>query len=75
VIAAVLAEVWPYLAALAAGLGAIGAAWLKGRSDARTQAEFKRLREQSAARGRADEAADDYRRRGGAADRLRSGRF
>lgn len=74
-LSAILAELWPYLAAAGAALAALGGAWLKGRRDAATEAEFKRLREQSAARGRADEAADRYRHDGGAAGRLRDGRF
>lgn len=74
-IAGILSDAWPYLAAIAAALAALAGAWTKGRRDAATQADLKRLREQSAARGKADEAANDYRRRGGAADRLRSGRF
>jgi hypothetical protein len=74
-IEALIGSIWPYLAAAAATVAALGAAWLKGRRDAAMEADFKRMREQSAARGRADEAADRYRRDGGAGDSLRKGDF
>ena len=64
-----------WLAAAAAVLAAALAIYGRGRADARRAAELEARRAEQKRQERADEAADHYRRDGGAARRLRDGRF
>jgi hypothetical protein len=61
-------------AAGAALLAAIGI-YARGRADARRDAELRAHRAEQQRQEKADEAARNYRRDGGAARRLRDGRF
>jgi hypothetical protein len=74
-----LAGLWARLAGGLAAVGAVLAAALalygRGRADARRTAELKARRAEQRRQERADEAADHYRRDGGAARRLRDGQF
>jgi hypothetical protein len=69
------ARLGEWLAAAAAVLAAALALYGRGRADARRTAELKARRAEQQRQERADEAADHYRRDGGAARRLRDGRF
>jgi hypothetical protein len=75
VIAALLGRAWSWLAAAGAVLGAAFAIYARGRAAARRDAELGARRAEEKRQEKADDAAREYRRDGGAADRLRHGRF
>ena len=72
---ALLAGIWPYLAAAGGAVLALVVAWSKGKRDAEARAALDRAESWQQAKERADGAAGQYRDGGGAADRLRDGSF
>jgi len=75
VIAALFERAWSWVVAAAATLATALAIYAKGRADARRDAELNARRAEEKRQERANDAAREYRRDGGAADRLRDGRF
>jgi uncharacterized membrane protein YdjX (TVP38/TMEM64 family) len=75
VIGALFGRVWGWLAAAGAVLAAVLTIYARGRADAWRDAELRARRIEEKRQEKADEAAREYRRDGGAADRLRDGRF
>jgi hypothetical protein len=75
VIGWLLSPLGRWAAAAGAALLAVIGIYARGRADARRDAELRARRVEQARQEVADEAARDYRRDGGAADRLRGGRF
>ncbi|WP_297856805.1 hypothetical protein [Elioraea sp.] len=74
-IGALLGRAWSWLAAAGAALAAGLAIYARGRAHAKRDAELRARRTEEKRQEKADEAARDYRRDGGAADRLRDGHF
>lgn len=73
--AAFFSSVWARLAAIGTALATVAAIYLRGRQDARRDAELRARRAEDERRRQADVEAERYRRAGGAADRLRAGKF
>jgi len=73
-ISGLLSRVWGYVAAVAAAVAVIGAAFLRGQRAGRDAMTAEAARRGEEARQRGEAAAREAQREG-AADRLRDGRF
>jgi len=73
-IGGILSKVWGYVAAVAAAVAVIGAAFLRGQRAGRDAMVAEAARRGEESRQRAEAAAREAQREG-AIDRLRNGRF
>jgi len=73
-IGGILSKVWGYVAAVAAAVAVVGAAFLRGQRAGRDAMVAEAARHGEESRQRAEAAAREAQREG-AIDRLRNGRF